>query len=349
MPTSTTILEPLQSIPISTLLQQSGKRAKDIVAVHEEETLEDVLTLLRDANVLAVPVWKESDDGGGRVYTGIVSVYDILAWTVFQKVFDDLSPTDVDQYFEKYGAAMEEQHEYFHTKVKTLVSTSYASESIMLHSHLPISQLISALTLVQHHRVLVIDDDAQGSDQKPGSRITICTQTDAVRYLLSRLDKGESGKMEDGVWGMSCGKVSDVAGRGKGKAIITVPDTSSALEAFRIMHNNQVTAIAIVNAEGQIEANISGSDLRGITSCSLEPLLDKMWDFLETGTKRKADQLKPDQLRAVPPETTLEAAVRMMLEARIHRVWIVDDSEQPIGVVTLPDALTMFLAPANEA
>ena len=57
--------------------------------MHEDTPLSTVLSALRDQNILSVPIYKKAEDGG-KTFTGIISVYDILAWTVFQRLFDEL-------------------------------------------------------------------------------------------------------------------------------------------------------------------------------------------------------------------------------------------------------------------
>jgi hypothetical protein len=43
---------------------------------------------LHEHAILSVPVYKTALDGG-KEFTGLISSYDILAWTVFQRLFDD--------------------------------------------------------------------------------------------------------------------------------------------------------------------------------------------------------------------------------------------------------------------
>ena len=60
-----------------------------LVCVHEDTSLGVVLMNLREEKILSVPVYRNLDDGG-REFTGIVSSFDILSFTVFQQIFDIL-------------------------------------------------------------------------------------------------------------------------------------------------------------------------------------------------------------------------------------------------------------------
>ena len=90
--------------------------------------------------------------------------------------------------------------------------------------------------------------------------------------------------------------------------------------------------------------NLSCSDLRGTVAHreSLESLLFPVYKFLET-RNILAFNLRPDQIRSVQPTDTVSIAARLALDSRIHRVWIVDKDDKPIGVVTLSDMLSLFL------
>eukprot|EP00842_Homolaphlyctis_polyrhiza_P003563 jgi/Hompol1/4207/HPOL_006982-RA len=88
-----TVYAKLSATPISELLahMRRSKGLSPLIAVHEDTPLASVLATMRDANILAVPVYRiPADEPSGRLYTGIVSVFDVVAGTVFQRMFDDM-------------------------------------------------------------------------------------------------------------------------------------------------------------------------------------------------------------------------------------------------------------------
>jgi CBS domain-containing protein len=60
-----------------------------LVSVHEDTTLGVVLMTLREEKILSVPIYKTLECGG-KEFTGIISVFDLLSFTVFQQIFDIL-------------------------------------------------------------------------------------------------------------------------------------------------------------------------------------------------------------------------------------------------------------------
>jgi CBS domain-containing protein len=83
--------EDLHAVKISALIahRRESLGFKALLSVHEDTPLSDVLSALRDENILSVPVYRRAEDGG-KTFTGLLSVYDIMAWTVFQRLFDEL-------------------------------------------------------------------------------------------------------------------------------------------------------------------------------------------------------------------------------------------------------------------
>ena len=59
-----------------------------LIALHETTPLSMALAVLREHGFESIPVYKMVQDG--KEYTGIVSVFDIVSFTVFQRLFDDL-------------------------------------------------------------------------------------------------------------------------------------------------------------------------------------------------------------------------------------------------------------------
>ncbi|KAJ1544062.1 Ubiquitin-conjugating enzyme E2 G2 [Nowakowskiella sp. JEL0078] len=125
------------------------------------------------------------------------------------------------------------------------------------------------------------------------------------------------------------------------RRVVQVSESESAISALRVLYANQVTAVAIVDKFGRLIANLSASDLRGMTKTTLESLTSNVFEYLELYSKRNPDQIKPDQLRVVGPDDKLFDALNMIENSNIHRVWILVN-DKPTGVITLTDILDMY-------
>jgi CBS domain containing-hemolysin-like protein len=76
-------------------------------------------------------------------------------------------------------------------------------------------------------------------------------------------------------------------------------------------------------------------DLTAIDGSSLEKLCSNVLEFLDYGYEGKGHP----QPVTVESTDTLAAAVSKMINAKVHRVWVVDSAKRPTGVVTMSDVL----------
>ncbi len=114
------------------------------------------------------------------------------------------------------------------------------------------------------------------------------------------------------------------------RADTPLPEVAHALE------QQHVSALAVVEGE-KLVGIISSTDLvRAKAHGGLAP-----------------DRLARDQMTAkvivVAPEATLEEGVRRMVDARVHRVMVVDADGKPVGVLSTRDVLGDVVSARNTA
>lgn len=122
---------------------------------------------------------------------------------------------------------------------------------------------------------------------------------------------------------------------GLGRELVVVNESQPAIEAFYLMCHNNVTGLAVVDAEGVLVDTISVRDLRGMgpTAEHFERLWLSVKEF-----KAKCRQLFAQQTPASPlhvfAEDTLETVIRKMDDGNIHRIFVCTkangNSDKPI-------------------
>ncbi len=103
-------------------------------------------------------------------------------------------------------------------------------------------------------------------------------------------------------------------------------------------------AIVTSNSPHKLIANLSASDLRQL------PLSEDFADLILLPVDEFLAKLygKVPVPISVKPEDSIRKATEMILEKRIHRVWVVNDQDEPIGVVTITDLLKSFVSSPPE-
>jgi CBS domain-containing protein len=111
--------------------------------------------------------------------------------------------------------------------------------------------------------------------------------------------------------------------------VITIPIASTMRAAAQVLAKAHISGAPVVNREGRCVGVLSAADFfRGAVQEDLE--IDP--------TDQVGEHMTADPV-LVAPATPVRQLARMMLDAAIHRVIIVDDQRRPIGVVSSTDVL----------
>jgi 5'-AMP-activated protein kinase regulatory gamma subunit len=84
---------------------------------------------------------------------------------------------------------------------------------------------------------------------------------------------------------------------------------------------------------------LSASDLRGINDETLNTLTLPVREFLDK-VQRKA----PASPVRCSPDEKLDTVIDRLIQSRVHRLWITDENQKPVGVVALTDVIRTLLA-----
>lgn len=126
---------------------------------------------------------------------------------------------------------------------------------------------------------------------------------------------------------MSDTKVQDWMHRG----VITCAPETPVAEAAAIMDARDISALVVVDKNGDVLGVISRTDL--VNARFIEPYM-KHWRGLS------AQHLMSKPVISVSAETRIEDAVLLVFEKRIHRLVVVESSEgrsRPVGVLSVTD------------
>jgi len=282
-----------------------------ILSVYTETSIHQTLRVLAEHNILSVLVQNPST----MQYEGILSMYEIMsyiAWAAYRGEDPPLhlNDMDVDVHLEAPAAQ--------------LLGTSGLMESDEKKGLWQLDGTAPLMDLLEHfgkgvYRVLSITNTPE--------RLRLISQTDLISYLWKHWAK--LGPEKD--------TTVESAGLLKGK-LSTVKESDSAIYVFRHLRAKEVQVSPVVNAAGKLVATISASDLRGISPEELAQQLGL--DVISFLKARHSGKLRrPVTCR---PSDSLYAVVDQLVSQALHRLWLVDDSNRPIGVVSMTDIALYF-------
>jgi len=283
---------------------------RNLIQISSCTTVEEALFVLQRENILAVAVTPENEDA-----IRILTIFDLLAHITFGSFkYGEEGEADAFSLFKSANVPVSDiVRKPIHAEDEN-VWTFKSSD--------PIDRVFEPLSKGVH-RVLV---DLNNGEGKPQYRLL--SQTDVVRFLSSYSLIDPTVNTNEKL------KNLNIITR-KVKA---VHEHTRALDVFRGMQIDDILAVPLVNNDGKLTATLSASDLRGLRSYQLKSILLPAIEYLYI-------YKGPTARRSVTctEEDTLNDAITKLVINRIHRVWIVNDLHEPIGVLTLSDVIGKFV------
>src|SRR6266508_4556873 len=141
------------------------------------------------------------------------------------------------------------------------------------------------------------------------------------------------------------------------ETVVMIPEESSLKSAAHLMAEFHISGVPVVDKDGRCKGVLSSTDFihlmeDGPSAKSRQECCftaHSAWQMLET-SNLPADTVRqymtPDPVMVRPSSTICELA-KMMVDAHIHRVIVVDKNERPIGIVSSTDVLAAIAHAGN--
>lgn len=283
----------------------------NLVTVDSEAPLDDVLSIMQKYNITYVLV-----ESNGK-YLGFVSTMELMTEVAFGMFeWDKPNPDD----FQVFKSSKK--------PVKDLLKLNPAEQSIYCYEPTELLQCVFDPMSNGIRRILVSERD--------GGRTTYrsLSQFDVIRYIGSHLSviKGQSPvDIEKTIKELDLCKNVDTP-----ETMTVVLGTDVALQGFRVLALKNLVAAPVVDAQGKVITTLSASDLRGMASSKLKDVLLTATEFLDKARKGISSPV------TCVPDDTLKSCLTKIITARVHRLWVVNDKQQPIGTLSVTDIIRLF-------
>jgi len=130
--------------------------------------------------------------------------------------------------------------------------------------------------------------------------------------------------------------------------VSSIEESEMAIKAFKHMSERKLSALAVVDKNGNLKDTISTRDLKGIGADA--EMFTRLWESVSEFKKkvRKTtphSQSIPQQPLYVLESDTLETVITTMEKQAVHRLWVVKaaDNLRPINVITQSDVIRYIL------
>ncbi|KYQ92920.1 cystathionine-beta-synthase domain-containing protein [Tieghemostelium lacteum] len=268
--------------------------------------------LILDNKIQSAPVF----DKATQKYTGFLDIRDLVSFCIF---IHDNNEFKADTLLDivNFGVKM--------FKHQQDVTVTYLSRRNPFKELVLGSPLTKAVELLSHglHRIPIRDQD--------GKLVNIISQSSIIQFIDNNFDVNTFPELSKTVSELSLGNAP----------VLTVKQTTPAIDAFRLMDHNRRSGLAIVNENDVLVGTTSSKDLKiFISNPSVTLLQLPISEFLS-----KIRQLNIGNTEApvtATNEDTLKTIIQKMVSSRLHRVFIVDNNQKLLKVVSITDILNLI-------
>jgi CBS-domain-containing membrane protein len=128
------------------------------------------------------------------------------------------------------------------------------------------------------------------------------------------------------------------------RGVVTLREAMSLKEAAQVLSQTQISGAPVVDEEGRCIGVLSAVDfVRWKEKVGETPESHQSHEWQPTNRstipKEKVAQYMTPDPETVPLSTPVRQLARQMVDARIHRLIVLDDRDRPIGVISSTDIL----------
>ncbi|MGE3806290.1 MAG: HPP family protein [Gemmataceae bacterium] len=130
---------------------------------------------------------------------------------------------------------------------------------------------------------------------------------------------------------------------------VTVTEKMSLRSAAHLLSQSHVSGVPVVNGTGRVVGVLSSSDFMSFVGgrprpepCGVSTAVCSDWQMFDVDEVPSEEEVGRHMTRdpvTVAPTTPITELARLMLDAHIHRVIVVDEDQKPLGVVSSTDIL----------
>jgi len=291
-----------------------------MVVVDSKASVAQTLNTLVKSNVLCAPVF----DREANQFTGLVDMLDLV--TLLVEVTKNMGSMSQD-----YVAYMEKEEELQSRTASQISDLSKRNKMCPVPLEATLLDAMRVMSKNHVQRVPVMSVNQKGEFVAVSG---LLTQSAVVAFLAkhaAELGPEFSRSLRDMGF--------------EEKKVISISDTTPAIEAFRLMAENRISGLPVLDSDGKLLANISARDLRVIAS---DP---KMFQhlYLDAGDFVTHIRMADVATKTVHPsisvtlEESFQRVIAKLAAAHIHRIYVTDQQRMPVSVISLHDIIAKIL------
>lgn len=316
------------------------------ICLDSELTVAEGCAALAENKISSAPIYDASKGG----FIGMLDYRDLVAYvlSVFQKLplrpesfnsDEDSSPDNIADVISKSSGDKTD------IPIRLVANLSHMNPLIPAKATDPVSHAVELMVEHKMHRVVILEEKDSAAHFSG-----ILSQSTVAALIATKIGKlgGSKSPLSRVDWELGNQTLEDL-GLVRG-GVIGVSPTDSVLEALSVMYQNCISSVAIVRyiEEGPILlGSIGMTDIKEILSAprGWRRLYENALDFFVSIRSSQGLDSGNDKMPSftVRPQSSLISAIEKIAATKAHRVWVVNNFNIVVGVVSLSDIMPFFL------
>ncbi|GAM27507.1 hypothetical protein SAMD00019534_106830, partial [Acytostelium subglobosum LB1] len=288
--------------------------ASQLYTVRSTDSVATAIKLMTEKHILSVPVF----DVEHRVFNRFLDMIDITTFCLDQ-LSDKLDNVD---------NILAVKDIFNNTKCGDICDASGRNPYRAVESRASLLNAVELMVKWNVHRLPVIDSE--------GNMVSILTQSRVIGYINDNLREIDPKLLRSTLSKMESLGTSEVIG---------VTEESAVLDAFKIMKEKKISAVAVIIEDGTIVGNISASDIKmiGPEGTFASRLQLTVRTFLNMIPKDPTENEHLSSVVQVQGSTTFEDLLEKYLLTKVHRVYMLDDNKRASRIISQGDVLKCII------
>jgi len=288
-----------------------------LVSIPSDSTVSETLEILNKNGIYSAPLFSSKSNE----ILGMVDMLDLVTFCTVKFSVVSLSAWESER----------QMDEFANHKVSDLYDISGRNVWRPVSQKANLQEVIELLSKPNVHRLPIVDDAE--------NVVGIITQSQVVSWLYHNKYMLGNTAMVEKVG--DCFLRTEVHGVNQGEFLI---------EAFKKIWEKNVSAVAVLDNNGKFVGAVSATDLKHTRVKPIGSLIEDLYkpisQFKNIPTTLRERVFMMDQPKKEPvfvyESETIERAMELLVRHRVHRVFVVDSQQRPIGVISLCDLLRVL-------
>ncbi|KAF9143597.1 cell separation during budding [Mortierella sp. GBA39] len=302
---------------------QVGKLIENqpIVIIDANSSVEDASEVLLNKGVSSAPIY----DSGRKMFVGMFDYSDLMTYILL--VLKKMEVPLEDQTMEMRDLIQKTNHSQ-NVPVKLVSDLSGNDPFCTVLAETKLGGVVNDFG-TGIHRVAVMDSH--------GNMTGVLTQSLTLDYLMRHLSEFPQLQplMQKGLQQLGL----------TGVKVLSVTGETQVLEALITMSTNGVSSLAVVNDQGVLLGNISMADVQHIMKdLRTSWLWLSCFQFVSKVRLTRGVETGEDQYPVldVNAKSTFGYTLSKLQATKVHRLWIINDTNHVVGVVSLTDVFKVL-------